>query len=70
MRIINQKFDDLALERIIGSPKEGLVKALNQAYTFGKNNKLCLEDSIIKNIENDNFKPKIKNASGFNKNDS
>ena len=36
------------------------MKALNQAYTFGKNNKLCLEDSIIKNIENDNFKPKIK----------
>ena len=23
LRIINQKFDDLALERVIGSPKEG-----------------------------------------------
>ena len=26
--IINQKFDDLALERVIGTPKEGLVKVL------------------------------------------
>ena len=27
LRIINQKFDDLALERVIGVPKEALVKA-------------------------------------------
>ena len=33
---------------------------LNQIYTFGKANKLCLEDSIIKIIENGDFKPKIK----------
>ena len=61
LRIINQKFDDLALERVIGSPKRGVGEStLNQIYIFGKKNKLCLEDSIIKIIENGNFKPKIK----------
>ena len=61
LRIINQKFDDLALERVIGSPKRGVGESsLNQIYLFGKTNKLCLEDSIIKIIENGNFKPKIK----------
>ena len=61
LRIINQKFDDLALERVIGVPKRGVGEStLNQIYTFGKTNKLCLEDSIIKIIENNGFKPKIK----------
>ena len=63
LRIINQKFDDLALERVIGSPKRGVGDStLSQIYNFGKTNKLCLEDSIIKIIENGNFKPKIKNS--------
>ncbi len=63
LRIINQKFDDLALERVIGSPKRGVGEStLNQLYTFGKENKLCLEDSIIKIIEKGNFKPKIKTS--------
>ena len=61
LRIINQKFDDLALERIIGVPKRGIGEStLNQIYTFGKLNKLCLEDSIIKLIEKNDLKPKIK----------
>ena len=52
LRIINQKFDDLALERVIGAPKRGIGEStLNQIYTFGKNNKLCLEDSILKLLE-------------------
>ena len=35
LRIINQKFDDLALERVIGSPKRGVGEnTLNQIYTF------------------------------------
>ena len=63
LRIINQKFDDLALERVIGSPKRGVGEStLNQIYTFGKTNKLCLEDSIIKIIELGKFKPKIKST--------
>ena len=63
LRIINQKFDDLALERVIGSPKRGIGEStLNQIYTFGKINKLCLEDSIIKMLEGGDFKPKIKTS--------
>ncbi len=61
LRIVNQKFDDLALERVIGSPKKGVGEStLNLIYNFGKKNKLCLEDSIIKIIEKGEFKPKIK----------
>ncbi len=63
LRIINQKYDDLALERVIGSPKRGVGEStLNQIYLFGNQNKLCLEDSIIKILERGEFKPKIKNV--------
>ena len=63
LRIINQKYDDLALERVIGSPKRGVGEStLNQIYLFSKQNNLCLEDSIIKILENGDFKPKIKTA--------
>ncbi len=63
LRIINQKFDDLALERVIGTPKRGIGDStLNQIYSFGKKNKLCLEDSILKMLEKDLFKPKIKTS--------
>ena len=52
LRIINQKFDDLALERAIGTPRKGVGEStINQLYTCASKNKLCLEDSIIKNIE-------------------
>ena len=61
LRIINQKYDDLALERVIGSPKRGVGEStLNQIYTFGSEHKLCLEDSILKLLELGKFKPKIK----------
>ena len=50
---------------MIGSPKRGVGEStLNQIYIFGKINKLCLEDSIIKIIEKGDFKPKIKTALG------
>ena len=61
LRVINQKYDDLALERIIGVPKRGVGEStLNKIYQFGSQNKLCLEDSIIKILEKGEFKPKIK----------
>ena len=61
LRIIIQKFDDIALERVIGVPKRGIGEStLNQIYKFGKANKLCLEDSILKILEKGEFKPKIK----------
>ena len=63
LRIINQKYDDLALERVIGIPKRGVGEStLNQIYKFAKENKLCLEDSIIKLTEQGKLKPKIKTA--------
>ena len=63
LRIVNQKFDDLALERIIGVPKKGIGDAtLKKIYEFGTKRKLCLEDAIKNLIELDQFKPKIKNT--------
>jgi DNA helicase II / ATP-dependent DNA helicase PcrA len=65
LRIVNQKFDDLALERVIGVPKKGVGEStLNQIYVFGSENKLSLEDSINKLLELNKFKPKIKIALG------
>ena len=61
LRIINQRYDDLALERVLSAPKRGIGEStLNLIYNFGKTNKLCLEDSIIKIIEKGDFKPKVK----------
>jgi len=63
LRIINQKYDDLALERVIGVPRKGIGETtINHIYTFGNKNKLCLEDSILKMIELNLFKPKIKTS--------
>jgi len=63
LRIINQKYDDLALERVIENPKRGVGEStLNQLYSFGSQNKLCLEDSIKKKLENDSLKPKMKTS--------
>jgi len=63
LRIINQKYDDLALERVIGSPRRGIGEStLNQLFSFGSQNKLCLEDSIKKNLETNNLKPKMKTS--------
>jgi DNA helicase-2/ATP-dependent DNA helicase PcrA len=63
LRIINQKYDDLALERVIENPRRGVGEStLNLLYSFGQKNKLCLEDSIKKNIEIDSIKPKIKTS--------
>ena len=58
LRIISQKFDDLALERIIVCLKES-EKAHLIKFILCKLKKLCLEP-IIKMIEIGDFKPKIK----------
>ncbi len=63
LRIINQKYDDLALERVIGVPKRGVGEStISQIYSFASKNKLCMEDSINKMLDNEVFKPKIKTA--------
>ena len=63
LRIINQKFDDLALERVIGAPKRGIGEStMSLIHSFANQKKMCLEDSIIKILEDGGFKPKIKTA--------
>ena len=61
LRIVNQKFDDLAFERIINKPKRGLGDAaMNQLHECANKNKLCLEDAAHKLLQENSFKPKIK----------
>ena len=63
LRIVNQKYDDLAFERIINTPRRGLGETtLKQLHELSSKNKICLEDSARKLIEIDKFKPKIKSV--------
>ena len=53
----------MALERVIGVPKRGIGEStINQLYKFANENKTCLEDSIIKLLELNKLKPKIKTS--------
>ena len=63
LRLINQKFDDLAFERIVNTPRRGLGETtIKQLHEYSSKSNLCLEDSVRKLIELDKFKPKIKAA--------
>tara|TARA_Y100001970_G_scaffold159268_1_gene194833 strand:- start:23427 stop:25463 length:2037 start_codon:yes stop_codon:yes gene_type:complete len=63
LRIVNQKFDDLAFERVLNTPRRGLGEStLKQLHEFSSKNKICLEDSAIKLLQLDQFKPKIKSS--------
>ena len=61
LRIIIQKKDDLAFERIVNTPKRSVgnttVKQINE---YAKKYKLCLEDASLKMIEMNEIKPKTK----------
>ena len=61
LRIIFQKKDDLAFERIVNNPKRGVgdttVKEINE---YAKKHNLCLEDASTKMIEINKIKPKAK----------
>ena len=61
LRIIFQKKDDLAFERIINTPKRSVgdttIKQINE---YAKKYKLCLEDASLKMIEMNEIKPKAK----------
>ena len=61
LRIINQKNDDLAFERIINVPKRSIGDStLKQLHDWGRKNKKSLEDSAIELIQLDKIKPKTK----------
>jgi len=61
LRILNQKKDDLAFERIINTPKRSLGDTtINILHDWSKKNNSCLEDSALNLIELDKLKPKTK----------
>jgi len=61
LRIVNQKNDDLAFERIINNPKRSIGdSSLKQLHDYGRKNKKCLEDSAIDLIQLNKIKPKAK----------
>jgi len=61
LRIINQKNDDLAFERIINVPKRSIGDStVKQLHDWGRKNKKSLEDSAIELLQLDKIKPKTK----------
>tara|TARA_B100001123_G_C15321118_1_gene1027927 strand:- start:889 stop:2925 length:2037 start_codon:yes stop_codon:yes gene_type:complete len=63
LRIVFQKKDDLAFERIINTPKRSIGDTtIKQISEYARRNGLCLEDASFKMIEIDKIKPKTKIA--------
>jgi len=61
LRVINQKNDDLAFERIINVPKRSIGdSALKQLHDWSRKNKKSLEDSAIELLQLNKIKPKTK----------
>ena len=61
LRIVNQKNDDLAFERIINVPKRSVGdSSIKQLYDWGRKNKKCLEDSAYELLQLNKIKPKTK----------
>jgi len=61
LRIIFQKKDDLAFERIVNTPKRSVGNTtIKQISEYARRYKLCLEDASLKMIEMNEIKPKAK----------
>ena len=61
LRIVSQKNDDLAFERIINKPKRSIGDStIKQLYEWGRKNKKCLEDSAYELLQLNKIKPKTK----------
>lgn len=61
LRIINQKNDDLAFERIINVPKRSIGDStVKQLHDWGRKNKKSLEDSAVELLQLNKIKPKTK----------
>ncbi len=61
LRIVNQKNDDLAFERIVNTPKRSIGDStIKQLHDYGRSSKKCLEDSAIDLIQLNKIKPKAK----------
>ena len=61
LRLIFQKKDDLAFERIINTPKRSVGDTtIKQISEYARKHMLCLEDASLKMIELNKIKPKAK----------
>ena len=61
LRVIMQSHDDLALERIINTPKRGLGDATIQTlYTHARSKSISLYQSIIDLTQTEELKPKVR----------
>ena len=61
LRVVNQKNDDLAFERIINVPKRAIGESsLKQLQEFSRSSKKSLEESAIELLNNNKIKPKAK----------
>ncbi len=61
LRIIFQKKDDLAFERIVNTPKRSVGDTtIKQISEYARGHGLCLEDASLKMIEINKIKPKAK----------
>ncbi|MCB1592429.1 MAG: UvrD-helicase domain-containing protein [Alphaproteobacteria bacterium] len=64
-RVTVQEADDLALERIINTPKRGLGNAtVQRLYQHGRKHGICLSAAIRDLTQTDELKPKIKATLG------
>ena len=60
-RVMMQSNDDLALERIINTPKRGLGDAtLQTLYAYGRSKGISLTQSIMDLTQTDELRPKVK----------
>jgi DNA helicase-2/ATP-dependent DNA helicase PcrA len=61
LRIIFQKKDDLAFERIVNTPKRSVGDTtMKQIGEYARKHGLCLEDASLKMIEMNKIKPRAK----------
>jgi DNA helicase-2/ATP-dependent DNA helicase PcrA len=61
LRVVAQPADDLALERIINTPKRGIGDATVQTlYAYGRVHGINLHDSVMDLTQTDELRPKVK----------
>jgi DNA helicase-2/ATP-dependent DNA helicase PcrA len=61
LRVVNQKDDDLALERIINTPKRGIGDTTVQTlYTHARSKQMSLYDALRDLTQTDELKPKVR----------
>ncbi len=61
LRIVNQKNDDLAFERIINVPRRSIGdSSIKQLHDWARKNKKSLEDSALELLQLNKIKPKTK----------